>query len=257
MNKLYSICITCYNNIDTVKESLESILNQIDNKFEIIIVDSESKDGTLETLQKYAEKGLIKLIVKKCSRGKGRQIAFENSRGKYIIANMDLDDVFKPELPRILDIYHKYFEGQLLYVSKPPNWAGITIAPRELIEKLGGWRDLQFAEDWDLWSRAAKIGRFKTLRYELREKIGKRPEKGAIRKLRERFVKYREMYRIGRKIFVENEKASLSQRIIAFIAFLESLFHPSYADPFNREFDPSDEQYLCSLHSDEAHPTRS
>jgi len=43
-----------------------------------------------EFYQDYAQKGDIKLIVEKCSRGKGRQIAFKNSTGKYIIANLDI-----------------------------------------------------------------------------------------------------------------------------------------------------------------------
>jgi glycosyltransferase involved in cell wall biosynthesis len=246
-DKLYSICITCRNNASTVKESLESILSQINSSFEIIVVDSKSDDGTTEILQDYARKGIIKLIVKKCSRGRGRQIAFENSCGKYIIANMDLDDVFKQELSKILKIYHRRFEGYIVSLNKPSNWCGITIGPRSLIEKLGGWRDLQFAEEWDLWARAAKLGLFRTLQYELREKIGKTFKRNAIQHLINRLIKYREMYRLGRRIFAQNEKITISQKIISYIAFFVSLFYPSYVDPFNREFDPASEPYIETL----------
>ncbi|MEM2087155.1 MAG: glycosyltransferase [Thermoproteota archaeon] len=63
-NPKYSVCITCRNEAKTIRASLDSILNQIDDRFEVIVVDSKSTDGTLEILKEYVEHGKIKLIVK-------------------------------------------------------------------------------------------------------------------------------------------------------------------------------------------------
>ena len=108
----YSICITHRNNKPTLKLSLDSILNQIDDRFEVIVVDSLSSDGSSEILREYARSGKIKLIEKKCSRGKGIQIGFENSSGKYIISNLDMEDIFNPCLLSLLREYHSKSEGK-------------------------------------------------------------------------------------------------------------------------------------------------
>ncbi|MEM3602379.1 MAG: hypothetical protein QXN87_06885, partial [Candidatus Bathyarchaeia archaeon] len=178
---------------------------------------------------------------------RGRQIAFENSKGKYIISNLDLDDVFKPVLSKILKIYHQFLEGYVVAINKPPYWSGITIGPRKLLEELGGWRDLQFSEDWDLWARAAKIGKFKVLPFELRKKVGIKGEGGVIQKLLQRFIKYRENYRLGRRIFIQGENVNFFQRIISYLAYLASFFYSSYRDPFNNKFSAFNKQYVIDI----------
>lgn len=249
MEGTYSICITCRNNIDTVEASLESILSQANDKFEIVVVDAKSNDGTLQVLQKYAKNGYIKLIIKKCSRGKGRQIAFEKSKGDYIIANMDLDDVFAPKLKNLLDFYRKHCEGKILLtilgVSKklrgPQN---ITIGDRNLLERLDGWRDLQYAEDWDMWSRAAKMGCYARTVFPVVKTTNPHFERQRVMpKLLFRFYKYRELLRLGRTVFDENEKRKLNQKLILVIAKIAAFFKTSFRDDFNKTFNPYDPKY--------------
>ena len=108
--KIYSVCITNYNSIDTIRSSLESILSLLDDSFEVIVCDNYSNDGSRQVLEEYALKGRITLIVEHCSRGKGRQTAFESSQGKYIISGIDTDDRMTPDLHKFLEEYHKYHE---------------------------------------------------------------------------------------------------------------------------------------------------
>lgn len=149
--KTYSVLITNYNTVDTVRESLESILKQIDNSFEVIVVDNNSRDGSKKILKEFQEQGKIKLISAKCSRGKGRQIAFENSKGETLITNMDMDVIFKPKLKELLKIYSQLNKDKEFIVAPVP------IISREIIEKVGGWRDLQRDEDVELNCRLSKI----------------------------------------------------------------------------------------------------
>jgi glycosyltransferase involved in cell wall biosynthesis len=151
MKPKYSILITNYNTIYTLIQSLESILNQIDNTFEIVVVDNNSHDGSNEILKNYGKKGYIKLISVKCSRGRGRQIAFENSKGEIVITNMDMDTIFKPKLTKVLELYKQHEKDYLLF-------KGGAIISRKLIKKVGGWHDLQRGEDTELVIRLKDIG---------------------------------------------------------------------------------------------------
>jgi glycosyltransferase involved in cell wall biosynthesis len=132
---------------------MESIFNQLTDSFEVVVCDNCSNDGSREILQEYAKKGKIKLIVARSSRGKGRQLAFENSTARYVISGVDTDDKLKPDLKKFLSIYHRDHEGYMLSAGT------IHIIPREIVEEIGGWRDLQWGEDVDFHKRAKSFGR--------------------------------------------------------------------------------------------------
>ena len=245
----YSICVTCRNEVETVRQSLDSILNQIDDRFELVVVDSDSNDGTPKILSEYAKKDKIKLLEEKGSRGKGRQKAFENSSGNYIIANMDMDDVFKPLLIPLLNHYREKCEGDLLltlYTSKKTlrGIQNVTISTRSLLLDLGGWRNLQYAEDLDLESRAAKIGKYRWTAFPLLEKWNLHHERRRFfGKMKFRYLRYREFLRLGTNIFSEDEEISITQKIFALTAKIGKVFSQSYEDPFNKTFNPYHTKY--------------
>ena len=55
MNKV-SIVLVCYNEILNIEDCLKSILNQSYKKFELIIIDNDSNDGTKDLLKTYSKK---------------------------------------------------------------------------------------------------------------------------------------------------------------------------------------------------------
>ncbi len=153
----YSICSTTYNIASKVSQSLDSLLKFTDDSFEFVIVDSESSDGTYEILKNYKKTHEhIKVITKKCKRGLGRQIAYENSEGEYIIA-VDLDTVYYPIWISFIRKYER-LEKHMNFALHAPY---LGIYPRHLIEEVGGWRNLQWGEDFDLWYRLMLINAFK------------------------------------------------------------------------------------------------
>ncbi len=54
-----SVIIACKNEKDTIAQTIQSVLAQSYNDFEIIVIDGNSTDGTLEVIQKYEEVKLI------------------------------------------------------------------------------------------------------------------------------------------------------------------------------------------------------
>jgi len=242
----YSLCITCFNEARTVHDSMESLVRQIDDEFEIVVVDSFSNDGTYGILQTFEKDPRVKVIQKKCNRGVGREIALENSNGAYIISNLDLDDIFLPNLNEFIEFYHSKCEGKLALINED---FGITtqnvmMATREVLKELGGWRDLQWSEDWDLWCRAAKAQKYAWTVFKLVDTVNRHYERRkTTKKIRVRYSLYRDMLRVGRQPFPKGERTSLGQRIVLFFALLSWRFYPSYRDEFNKSFGPYDPKY--------------
>jgi glycosyltransferase involved in cell wall biosynthesis len=245
MTPIYSICITNYNTEDSIKKSLDSIVAQIDDQFELVIVDNCSTDSSQEIIRAYEKRFNVRLIIEKCSRGIGRQIALENSSGKYIIGQMDMDDVFKPNLKKLLQIYHDNFENCMLVTSEI-----IMIAPKELVTKIGGYQDLNYLEDRDLYSRAARMGclryyKFSIKDYEIKKrKIGRRVK----RVIEQQYSMYRESFRIGQgTIFFCGlfKPANIKNKPVVFLtsllvfpwAFITHWFFPQYRNDFIKSFD--------------------
>ena len=96
--KLATVLIANYNNSKYIDECLTSVINQNYKKIEIIVVDDNSSDNSLQILNKYIDK--IKLIKKKQKIGLGSfdqmssyYEAFKESKGE-IIFFLDSDDYF-------------------------------------------------------------------------------------------------------------------------------------------------------------------
>lgn len=86
-----SVIVPAYNVENYIEECIESILNQdTEYTFEIIVVNDGSTDKTLEIIQKYDKK--INIISQK-NQGvsHARNVALDNSKGKYIMF-VDSDD---------------------------------------------------------------------------------------------------------------------------------------------------------------------
>ncbi len=246
----YTLCITHYNNGPTVESSMDSILAQIDERFEVIVVDNLSTDSSVSYLRKLASSKRIGLIEKRSSRGVGRQTAFENARGALIVANLDMDDEYGPRLLELLSFYHSKCMGKVLLAvsSTDPSEVGaqnITISSRKVIAELGGWRDLQFGEDWDLWSRAAKATKYAWTVFPMVRKSNVHEERWIVGgKIGYRYARYRDWMRLGRPVFTAPETVTPLQRIIWFFAVLSFRAYGTYSDQFNRSFNPYGEEYF-------------
>lgn len=157
------------------------------------------------------------------------------------------------KLDELLQFYHGRCEGKLLLTISDLYDKGIqnvTIAPSLLISQIGGWRNLQYGEDWDLWSRAAKIGSYCFTAFNLIERLGTHPERRKLlQKLRLRLIQYVDRYRLGRRVISKDEHINTVQRLVLLLARFISLLMESYKDDFNVHFEPYDSSYYVPFHS--------
>lgn len=96
---LVSIITPAYNCSETIGETIESVLSQTWNNWEMIIVNDCSTDNTADEVNKYAKKdSRIKLINFEKNSGSAiaRNTAINSANGKFI-ALLDSDDLWKPD----------------------------------------------------------------------------------------------------------------------------------------------------------------
>ena len=194
---LVSVIIPAYNVAMYIEEAVNSIFNQTYRNLEIIVIDDGSSDGTHDILLKLAKVD-NRLIVKRNSENmkivgtlnKGIKL----SRGKYI-ARMDGDDYKYPDA----------IEAQVAYMEKNPktvivggaidicdqhmtisNRRQYPITDEDIRKKIFRYNpfahpailirktalehelyELNWAEDYDIYFRLGRIGKFANLEQSL------------------------------------------------------------------------------------------
>ncbi len=135
-----------------VKKVLDNIFQQIDAEF--VLIDNMSSDRTFSILKQYESN---KVIVDRYNGPKGgaRNKALMLSHGKYILC-LDGDQIYY-NLQKLIQEYLNNYDGYGLKVGRS---SFPILAPRELLLKVGGWRNLVHIEDWDLWFRLTDSCKF-------------------------------------------------------------------------------------------------
>lgn len=146
------VLITHHEQRKTLRDSIGSLARQLSEEDTIYVVDAGSTDGSFHILESLDHDGKIELLYRDgVSRGRGRQIAFEESEDDIIVGQADLDTIFHPVLQQIEHSYKRIRSEKgagILLVH------GCFVSDRKTIESIGGWNDLQVHEDKDLWVRA-------------------------------------------------------------------------------------------------------
>jgi len=102
-----SIISICHNEVNGIKNTIQSVLNQGFRDFEYIIIDGNSNDGTREVIENYKDKvdlfiseddaGIYSAMNKGLYRAKGEYVLFLNG-GDYLYNDKVLADVFSIEI---------------------------------------------------------------------------------------------------------------------------------------------------------------
>lgn len=118
-NILLSIVIPVYNEEKTIREVLEQLPK--DNQYEIVVVDDNSSDNSIQEILKVQEQNPIRLIKHNKNEGYGSALltGIKNANGK-IVLTMDADGQHRPD--DIFNLIQPIIKGE----------ADITIGSRYL-----------------------------------------------------------------------------------------------------------------------------
>lgn len=185
MKPIVSVIIATFNFAKYLPDTIESVLQQTFQDWELIIVDDGSTDVTSEVVKPYLSDKRIRYIFQS-NRGlsAARNVGLSISSGRYI-QFLDADDLihskkleiqsnylesniyvdvvfsdyylFKDETKETLinppiqkrneDIKTKMLRGNFIVVNSP-------LSRKKSIDKVGGFdENLTSTEDWDLWLR--------------------------------------------------------------------------------------------------------
>ena len=108
---LISVLLPVYNAAPYVARSIESVLGQTLDDFELLILDDGSTDGSLEILRRYAGREPRIRLISRPNKGLVPTLneLIDRARGEYL-ARIDADDVALPER----------FERQAAYLRAHP-----------------------------------------------------------------------------------------------------------------------------------------
>ena len=99
MENMVSVIMPAYNRADLIGESIDSLIAQTYENWELIITDSASQDETLKVCQSYAEKDSRIKVFSYDNKGvsASRNNCLEKARGEYVFF-LDSDDVIHPRI---------------------------------------------------------------------------------------------------------------------------------------------------------------
>ena len=176
----YSICMCNYNMADTIERSLISILEQLDDTYEVILLDDGSTDNSLEIVKKLEKKySNLRSIYKKRDPnrklGKTRNLSIKEARGEYVILHIDSDDVWEPYIKEFVIVFHRIEKviGRDILLSGQQ----INIGKKSFLISHGPYRNIQKVDDRDMWRRLAAIDSYIPLDHRVFRTRLKRPQK--------------------------------------------------------------------------------
>lgn len=153
----YSIVLCNLNMAKTIERSLRSILDQVGMKYEVIVVDGGSTDGSLQILRRLSvEYDRLRVVctteTAATTLGADRNIGVKIADGNHVLVQLDADDEFDPVIDDFVAIYEElrtHREADFFLSGH-----GINIAPRALLLSYGPYRpQIDRREDADLWRR--------------------------------------------------------------------------------------------------------
>ena len=179
--------MSVFNDEKSVGKSIESILNQTYDNFELIIVEDASTDNYKEIIENYRNSDeRIKLFSNNKNIGltKSLNIALSYSKGE-IIARQDSDDIsLKTRLKKQVDVlstnkysfsttrainsvtnklmprFTYYLPQRLVMKYKNPFIHGTLFADKNIFEEVGGYdENFYFAQDYKFYKDCYNFGK--------------------------------------------------------------------------------------------------
>lgn len=194
LNPLVTVLMPIYNGEKYLVEAIESVLKQLFTNFELLILNDDSTDNSLNIIKSFND-GRINLVENNHNIGLTATLneGIKLARGKYI-ARLDQDDLMKRER---LSLQIKYLEnhnniillgsgveyidheGDLLYkqempihhkeienhftIGNPFVHSSVIFDKKSVMDISGYNGKFIYAQDYDLWLRLSLVGKVHNL----------------------------------------------------------------------------------------------
>jgi glycosyltransferase involved in cell wall biosynthesis len=176
-----SVVTVCYNAVTSIEVTINSVLNQTYSNLEYIIIDGQSKDGTVDLIKKYSDnlslwvsepdKGIYDAMNKGIEYANGLYIIFLNA-GDYFYSKNSINKVFENVDSIEADVlygdvaykfsygmYHKHILPIETFDKGMPIAHPATFVKAELIKFEKFNVKYKIAADYDMLYRLYKEGR--------------------------------------------------------------------------------------------------
>lgn len=132
---IFTVIIPTYNRENFLKRTIDSILSQTFQDFELIIVDDGSTDHTKALIDKYDDGRIVYFYKENGGQNSATNMGIQNAKGEYI-AFCDSDDTWMPEkLEKCMKKYQEDKEIKVVY-----SLAGIVKTEND-VQKIVAIRD--------------------------------------------------------------------------------------------------------------------
>lgn len=184
---MFSIVIPLYNKELSIQNTIQSVLEQTYQEFEIIVVDDGSTDNSAERVREISDPRIKLVQQKNQGVSAARNHGIKESKFEWI-ALLDGDDLWEPNhLDEVLKMMRefpdekvyvtsfKYSHNQAMYKHDRPSpifkienyfkealkeklvWTSIVVIHKSCFDKVGMFNEkLSYGEDLELWARLAR-----------------------------------------------------------------------------------------------------
>jgi glycosyltransferase involved in cell wall biosynthesis len=181
---LISVIVPAYNAEKTIRETIESVINQTFSDWELIVVNDGSQDNTVEVVSQIKDSRIKVFSYENAGLPASRNRGFDKAEGEFI-SFLDSDDLWTPDkLEEQLKALRANTKAAVAYswtdyIDKSSNFlhpgrhlsfsgdvyskllvrnflenGSNALIKREALNEVGGFNEsLRAAEDWDMWLR--------------------------------------------------------------------------------------------------------
>lgn len=185
---MFSVVIPLYNKERSVKNTIESVLNQTFQDFEVIVVNDGSTDNSLEVVKSFNDERIRIINQKNSGVSSARNRGIKEAKYDWI-AFLDADDLWKNNHLQIVDEMINTFPNEKVfctsfatsknsvqckkndsviiiqnYFKEALNgsviWTSVAVIHQSVFKNIGHFNEiLSRGEDLDMWARIGKYYR--------------------------------------------------------------------------------------------------
>jgi len=182
---MISIVIAAYNSGDSIGKTIDSVLNQTSDDWELVIIDDGSTDNTREVISSYKDRRLRYYYQANQGVTAARNFGVTKTRRDYLIFLDADDEFFENTIEHFIQILKdnenvgivcgNYIhspnievkprnKGVLFQNYKLNNLVGSYVVSKKLFKAVGGYdNNLTYSENWELFIRLTNFCKSKKL----------------------------------------------------------------------------------------------